>query len=95
MLSNAFAAGSNGPGTTTSTHARCQEDALRRGHATDSGRHHVITTSDRRRAGVTRVSVEPQGRRYSAPGATFPLLSRLRKSKAFQMMLLAILSFDA
>jgi hypothetical protein len=27
MLSNAFAAGSNGPGTTTSTHARCQEGA--------------------------------------------------------------------
>ena len=67
MLSNAFAAGSNGPGTTTSTHARCQEGALRRGHATDSGRHHVITTSDRRRAGVTRASVEPQRKPHSAP----------------------------
>jgi hypothetical protein len=47
MLSNAFAAGSNGPGTTTSTHARCQEGALRRGHATDSGRHLAVRVVSR------------------------------------------------
>ena len=47
MLSNAFAAGSNGPGTTTSTHARCQEGALRRGHAIDSGRHLAVRVVSR------------------------------------------------
>jgi hypothetical protein len=53
MLSNAFVAGSNGPGTTTSTHARCQEGALRRGHATDSGRHGERKCRDSRRCGST------------------------------------------
>ena len=68
MLSNAFAAGSNGPGTTTSTHARCQEGALRRGHATDSGRHHVIASSPRR-TGDGQASRAPASSRSGSPTA--------------------------
>jgi hypothetical protein len=86
MLSNAFAAGSNGPGTTTNTHARCQEGALRRGHATDSGRHHVIassprrTSEDRRHARQRRAAAEaPQ--RAGATGLPTPR-HRIRQPRA-------------
>ena len=78
MLSNAFAAGSNGPGTTTSTHARCQEGARFGADTrpiadgiTSSRHHHVGQATGRRHARQRRAAAEaPQ--RAGATGLPDP-----------------------
>src|SRR5712664_1240086 len=64
MLSNAFAAGSNGLLRAPTPVPRRCASARTRDRKRTASRHRVFTT---RRAGVTRASVEPQRKPHSAP----------------------------